>query len=253
MTSPHHHALASSEERLCLVQWGGGGGGGGGCALHHDIQNSMEAILSCHPARSTEWLGWMAISCELWHIHSLIFIASTFSRWAQLDHSVLPSIQYHLVNCMTSWNQLGFRRKFCLYQTPKFRLLHKVIISQLHTNTAIIIVWTCSPWYGKPWTGREKEACRKSTKNHRNVHQSVHLLQRKKLYHSLLFSSHIFDGTNTVPISLPILQLSYWADVRSGWCSITTPWCVSWTETLEKISGGSLIHCLYKQLKQCEQ
>ena len=31
----------------------------GPCALHHWIQSSMEAILACHPAVSTEWLaGW---------------------------------------------------------------------------------------------------------------------------------------------------------------------------------------------------
>ena len=32
----------------------------GPCALHHTIQNSMAAILACHPDRSTEWLGWVA-------------------------------------------------------------------------------------------------------------------------------------------------------------------------------------------------
>ena len=35
-----------------ILQWGP-------CALHHWIQSSMEAILACHPAVSTEWLaGW---------------------------------------------------------------------------------------------------------------------------------------------------------------------------------------------------
>ena len=33
-----------------LIQWRP-------CALRHDIQISTEAILSCHPAPSTEWLG----------------------------------------------------------------------------------------------------------------------------------------------------------------------------------------------------
>ena len=36
------------------------------CALRHGIQISMEAILACHPARSTEWLDWVTNSCELW-------------------------------------------------------------------------------------------------------------------------------------------------------------------------------------------
>ena len=38
--------------RVNDLQWGP-------CALHHLIQSSMEAILACHPAVSTEWLaGW---------------------------------------------------------------------------------------------------------------------------------------------------------------------------------------------------
>ena len=31
-----------------------GRGGGGGCTLRHGIQNSMEAILACHPALCTK-------------------------------------------------------------------------------------------------------------------------------------------------------------------------------------------------------
>ena len=42
----------------------------GSCALRHGIQNSMEAILACHPAQSTEWLDWVAKSCELWRIRT---------------------------------------------------------------------------------------------------------------------------------------------------------------------------------------
>ena len=38
------------------------------CALRHRFQNSMEAILACHPALSTEWLGWVAKWCERWRI-----------------------------------------------------------------------------------------------------------------------------------------------------------------------------------------
>ena len=34
------------------------------------IQNSMEAILACHPALSTEWLDWVATSCGLWRMHT---------------------------------------------------------------------------------------------------------------------------------------------------------------------------------------
>ena len=38
----------------------------GGCALCYAIQNSMEAILACHPALSTKWLDWVAKWCERW-------------------------------------------------------------------------------------------------------------------------------------------------------------------------------------------
>ena len=44
-----------------FIQWGL-------CTWRHGIQKSMEAILACHPARSTEWLDWVAKSCELWCI-----------------------------------------------------------------------------------------------------------------------------------------------------------------------------------------
>ena len=40
------------------------------CALHHGIQISMEAILACHPARSTEWLDCHPKSCEPWRIRT---------------------------------------------------------------------------------------------------------------------------------------------------------------------------------------
>ena len=38
------------------------------CALRHGIQISMEAILTCHPARCTEWLDCHPKSRELWRI-----------------------------------------------------------------------------------------------------------------------------------------------------------------------------------------
>ena len=40
---------------FCWIGWGP-------CALHHWIQSSMESILACHPAVSTEWLDWVANS-----------------------------------------------------------------------------------------------------------------------------------------------------------------------------------------------
>ena len=40
------------------------------CVLRHAIQISMEAILACHPARSTEWLDCHPKSCEPWRIRT---------------------------------------------------------------------------------------------------------------------------------------------------------------------------------------
>ena len=37
--------------------------------IYHGIQISMEAISTCHPALSTEWLDWVAKWCELWRIY----------------------------------------------------------------------------------------------------------------------------------------------------------------------------------------
>ena len=56
-------AVAKSDVTLSKVQRGL-------CALRHGIQISMEAILACHPARSTEWLDFHPKWCELWRIRT---------------------------------------------------------------------------------------------------------------------------------------------------------------------------------------
>ena len=56
--------MATKIQRICAGLWWGL------CALRHVIQISMEAIWACHPARSTEWLDWVAKSCELWRIRT---------------------------------------------------------------------------------------------------------------------------------------------------------------------------------------
>ena len=43
--------------QMHVIRWGL-------CALRHGIQISMEAILACHPARSTEWLDCHPKSCD---------------------------------------------------------------------------------------------------------------------------------------------------------------------------------------------
>ena len=50
---------------ITFLQWGL-------CPVRHGIQISMEAILACHPARSTKWLDCHPKSCELhvWRIRT---------------------------------------------------------------------------------------------------------------------------------------------------------------------------------------
>ena len=40
------------------------------CSLRHGIPISIEAILACHPARSTEWMDCHPKSYELWRIRT---------------------------------------------------------------------------------------------------------------------------------------------------------------------------------------
>ena len=58
-------------------------------ALRHGIQNSMAAILACHPALSTEWLDWMSKWCERWRIGtgiSLLFLVTAEFRGFEILH-----------------------------------------------------------------------------------------------------------------------------------------------------------------------
>ena len=73
----------SREGKTSCFQWGLS-------ALRHGIQNSMEAILACHPALSTKWLDWVAISCERWRIRTgpIVSACNRFS-WHQ------PETQSH--------------------------------------------------------------------------------------------------------------------------------------------------------------
>ena len=48
------------------------------CALRHGIQISMEAILACHLARSTEWLDCHPKLCELWQSRTGLIVGSRF-------------------------------------------------------------------------------------------------------------------------------------------------------------------------------
>ena len=50
--------------------------------LRHGIQTSMEAILACHPARSTEWLDCHPKSCELWRIRTGPILLSKAPWWS---------------------------------------------------------------------------------------------------------------------------------------------------------------------------
>ena len=56
-------ALSLKVEPFDSARWGLG-------TLCHGIQNSMGAILACHPAQSTEWLDWVAKWCEWWRVRT---------------------------------------------------------------------------------------------------------------------------------------------------------------------------------------
>ena len=78
---------------LLWCQWGL-------CALCRGIQISMEAILACHPVRSTEWLDCHPKSCELWRIrtgpHLTLFSKFPsfllFFWWTYLTQVGVPNI-----------------------------------------------------------------------------------------------------------------------------------------------------------------
>ena len=67
----------------------------------------MEAILSCHPALSTGWLGWVAILCELRHNHtgaidSLVFVLLSHDAPSQSvipDHDIRTPVSLSHVRC----------------------------------------------------------------------------------------------------------------------------------------------------------
>ena len=70
------------------------------CSLRHGIQISMgipqiiikkinkkmEAILACHPARSTEWLDCHPKSCELWRIRTGPIVVNTLAKKKYYKH-----------------------------------------------------------------------------------------------------------------------------------------------------------------------
>ena len=68
LTNCYHYTMAHFN--LLATFYGAVGMWWGLCALRNAIQNSTEAILACHPALSTAWLGWVANSCKLWHIRT---------------------------------------------------------------------------------------------------------------------------------------------------------------------------------------
>ena len=62
----HQRDISTWQERTPDVTWWHNGG-----CVHYfmvSMQNSMEAILTCHPALSTKWLDWVAKWCEWWRM-----------------------------------------------------------------------------------------------------------------------------------------------------------------------------------------
>ena len=64
------------------------------CTLHHGIQYSMEAILACHPALSTGWVGWLAnrVNYDMFApaplIRSVVYLVSSASLYCKHHHRV---------------------------------------------------------------------------------------------------------------------------------------------------------------------
>ena len=93
------------------------------------IQNPMGAILACHPALSTEWLDWVAKSCEIWCIRTgpmdFVYVAMECGHiW---KGSINRSVQAGTWS--TPWKGLGFRNDsetlysmswFCLERQRKW-------------------------------------------------------------------------------------------------------------------------------------
>ena len=57
------HSHRQTWRRSCTCSWSRRRSWLGLSTLRHAIQNSMEAILACHPALSTKWLVWVVIQC----------------------------------------------------------------------------------------------------------------------------------------------------------------------------------------------
>ena len=92
-----------------LLEWGLS-------ALRHGIQNSMEAILACHPALSTNWCR-MAISCEkkkrrfrtgpIWLLCGYCILPSQTESygWWPLTDNLKPGCA-HLLQLFSRLNQI---------------------------------------------------------------------------------------------------------------------------------------------------
>ena len=64
----------------------------GACA-HFVMVTKSEAILACHPARFTEWPGWVGNSCELWRIRTGP-IEHKAAKWWRAGHTPTQGITY---------------------------------------------------------------------------------------------------------------------------------------------------------------
>ena len=109
-------------------------------ALRHGIQISMEAILACHPARSTEWLNCHPKSCELWRIRTgpipayrLFLNARDFLAWvffsarhyctAEEPHHSWEAARTFFIHWNHQWNEFiaanKWEKKACYKESWK--------------------------------------------------------------------------------------------------------------------------------------
>ena len=78
--------------------------------LRHGIQLSMEAILACHPARSTEWPDCHPKSCELWRIRTgpIQFVPGRVSLTTRRPSFQTDRLDFFVLWPMLTWHQLQF-------------------------------------------------------------------------------------------------------------------------------------------------
>ena len=131
------------------------------CALRHGIQISMEAILACHPARSTEWLAQAAtqnrvkygvLSCSTGPIQQkfscMIYTSAHIVRWAERRtfSNIRSKWSADLPNNLLGSDMVRSSQHIC----PPFWSTNKIVKLRFskakHTKLGPVCIL---PWYPK--------------------------------------------------------------------------------------------------------